>query len=279
MYLTIKAYSKQSYFQFYNKIGGIKKDFNKEILFDKIIYQNVKINFYNNLTILFNFEDHLGQSLEEEIEILIDKNIYVGSDEVGVGEKIGPLIVCAAKFLNFKNKKDAILETGGIKDSKKLDAQKISIISEKIKKYLNYKCIVLEPNKYNQLLKEGKNTKEINALTHHKLQEYFVSKRKQEIFVIDQFVNKRKYFEYLKRNDQKHINTEIVFVEKGEEKYLEIACAAIIAKSKYNAWVYEYFKNRNLSFLIKGKKINTIDIAKKIEMNRKDFENLFKEWN
>lgn len=279
MYLTIKAYSKQSYFQFYNKIGGAKKDFNKEILFDRIMYQNVKINFYNNLTILFNFNNDLGQLLEEEIEILIDHNIYVGSDEVGVGEKIGPIIVCATKFLNFKAKKDAILETGGIKDSKKLDAKKISIISEKIKKYLDYKCIVLEPNKYNKFLKEGKNTKEINALMHHQLQKHFLNKKRPEIFVIDQFVNKSKYFEYLKRNNQADINIEIVLQEKGEEKYIEIACAAIIAKSKYNNWIYEYFKNKNLSFLIKGKKINTIDIAKNIEMNRNDFENLFKDWN
>lgn len=276
MYLSIKAYSKQSYFEFYYKLGGLKKSFSENILFDQLKFNDLQINFYKNLTILFTYNQKLNQDIIGKIEILIDKRILIGSDEVGVGEKIGPIITCAGKFDNFSQKKTAILETGGIKDSKKLSAQEIKTKSKIIKKYFNYKCIIIEPNKFNQLLKEGKNTKEINALMHHKLHNYFIKENAKEIFVVDKFVNENKYFEYLERNKQTKIKQKIIFIEKGEDKYLEIAASAIIAKDKYNTWIYNYLNKHHLNHLLTGKKVNTNQIANNIASDQ--YKDLFKDW-
>ena len=50
--------------------------------------------------------------------MIIDKNLYVGVDEVGVGENVGPYVSCAISYENYESKKKVVLK--GIKDSKKM---------------------------------------------------------------------------------------------------------------------------------------------------------------
>jgi|GEM_PF-2208131 len=140
-YLNIKAYSKESFTKFYKSVGGKKTSPKSATIFDNLIFEETTITFYNNLTILF--KNNISKKLRNEIDVIIDKNLYVGSDEVGVGESIGPIVVCALKFKNLKSKKKVILN--GIKDSKKMSAKDITEKAAFIKKNSEYYIAVMEP--------------------------------------------------------------------------------------------------------------------------------------
>ena len=274
MYLSIKAYSEKSFFSFYKKAGGKKASISNEVVFDQLIFSNTQITFYKNLTILF--KGNISSALEELINIIIDKELYVGSDEVGVGESIGPIIACALKFNDFESKRKVILN--GIKDSKKLDANEVKIKSEFIKKYSEYFTVVIEPKKFNEIYKKLNNVKAINALMQNQLHKKFEGQGYKHI--TDQFVNKRKYDEYIKESDNTPFNGQLLLLTKAEEKYLEVSAAAIISKAMYNDWVVEKLKDEGINYKI-SKRLNAWDIFKKIESNEykvRDKDVFIKRW-
>ena len=74
----------------------------------------------------------------------IDPKIYyastIGSDEVGTGDYFGPIVVTAA-YVDKEN--ISFLEELGVKDSKKLNDEKILEIVPKIIKKIPYECLIL----------------------------------------------------------------------------------------------------------------------------------------
>lgn len=275
MYLNIKAFSLKSYLDFYKAIGGTKKyENNKNIIFDNLVFDNVKITFYKNLSILFN--GFISDKLNNMIDLIIDKNIYVGIDEVGVGESIGPLIVCALRFNNYQDKKKVILN--GIKDSKKMNAEEVREKSEFIKKHSKHYCVTMEPQKFNETYKKVPNTKKINAILQNELNKKF--EQEKLIHITDQFVNENKYNEYIQNSESSKFNGRIIFEQKAEEKYLEVAGAAIIAKSKFNNWVLESLKEDGIEFKVKNK-LDSWGLFLKIkndEIKVKDKNKYIKKW-
>ncbi len=274
MYLSIKAYSKNSFFDLYKKIGGQKSSFNKEVIFDQIIFENNQVTFYSNLTILFN--GIITENISNLINIIIDDELYVGSDEVGVGESIGPIVACSLKFLNYESKKKVIMN--GIKDSKKLSAKEVESKAEFIKKHSEYYVAIIEPYKFNEIYKKLNNVKAINALMQNQLHKKFEGKGFKHI--TDQFVNKNKYDEYIRESDNVPFDGELLLLTKAEEKYLEVSAAAIISKSIYNNWVIEKLKDEGINYKIKNK-LNAWDIFKKIDSGEycvKDKDLFIKRW-
>ena len=274
MYLSIKSYSEESFFEFYQKVNGNKNYSTKEVIFDQLIFEGIQITFYSNLTILFN--GRLSSKLKDLIDIIIDKELYVGSDEVGVGESIGPIIACALKFKNYECKKRVILN--GIKDSKKLDAKEIKEKAEFIKDNAEYYVITMEPSKFNLVYKKLSNVKAINALMQNELHKRFEGKGFKHI--TDQFVNKNKYDQYIRESDNNPFNGELMLLTKAEEKYLEVSAAAIISKSLYNDWVIDNLLKEGISYKIK-KRLNAWDIFTKIESGEykvKDKNIFVKKW-
>lgn len=274
MYLTIKAYSMNAFKEFYSLYANNKFRKN-EIIFDEIIVDNVKIIFYNNLTIFFN--GILSQKLINSIDILIDKQLYVGSDEVGIGEGVGPIVVCAVKFTNYFAKKKVILSN--IKDSKKMNYMDINRASNIIKENSIFKIEVLEPKKFNILYKKIKNIKLINAILHNKVIDEF---SKNDIKIIDAFASEKKFNEYLlSQNIIKSMSKEkIILEQKAEEKYYEVAAAAIIAKDYYNEWLINWAQKNKIKLSI-NKKINAQKLYldwknKKIEI--KNPNEIIKDW-
>ncbi len=277
MFFSIKAYSKESFLKFYNSVDGYKKTFDEQnIIFDEINYESSKITFYSNLTILIN--GSISNSLHEKINLLIDKNLYIGSDEVGVGESIGPIIVVSLKFKSLKDKKKAVIN--GIKDSKKLNFQQIKEKAEMLKKFTEYNSKIITPYEFNEIYKKISNVKMINALAHDELHKKWKNDANQ-IHVIDEFVSPSKYNEYLSKNNIKKNNSmNLISVTKGEEKYLEIAAAAIIAKDLFNSWVIDNLKKENVEIEIKNK-LNSWDIFQKIKKNKilvSDKSKFIKNW-
>ncbi len=247
MYTSIKAYTKEAFIEFYRKLGGTKNYSNLSVTFDIINRPEVQVTFYSNLTILF--KGTIDNDLYNLIDIIIDKELYVGSDEVGVGESIGPLVAAAIKFKSYEDKKKVILN--GIKDSKKMTAKEIKEKADFIKKHVEYYTATLEPLKFNEVYKSNQNVKAINALLQNELHKKFEGRGLTH--VTDQFVNEDKYNEYINNSDNEAFKGKLLLLTKAEEQYLEVSAAAIISKDIFNEWVIKEFKKDGITIKIESR--------------------------
>ena len=151
----------------------------------------------------------------------------IGSDEVGVGDFLLPIIVVAA-FVRGRDLK--MLEEFGVKDSKKLTDEKIREIAPQLLKKFFVSRLTLSNEKYNELIANGENLNSIKAKMHNRaLLNMFKKFPDTRNIFVDQFVAESKYFAYLNDpNEQKVIN--IVFKTKGESYYPCVALASVIAR-------------------------------------------------
>ena len=151
----------------------------------------------------------------------------IGSDEVGVGDFLLPIIVVAA-FMRGKDLKQ--LEAFGVKDSKKLTDEKIREIAPLLLKKFFVSKLALSNAKYNELIEKGENMNSIKAKMHNRaLLNMFKKFPDTRNIFVDQFVAESKYFGYLNDpNEQKVLN--IVFKTKGESYYPCVALASVIAR-------------------------------------------------
>ena len=151
----------------------------------------------------------------------------IGSDEVGVGDFLLPMIVVAA-FVRGKDLKT--LEDFGVKDSKKLTDEKIREIAPGLLKKFFVSKLSLSNEKYNELIAKGENMNSIKAKMHNRaLLNMFKKFPDTRNIFVDQFVAESKYFAYLNDpNEQKVLN--IVFKTKGESYYPCVALASVIAR-------------------------------------------------
>ena len=151
----------------------------------------------------------------------------IGSDEVGVGDFLLPLIVVAA-FVRGRDLK--MLEEFGVKDSKKLNDEKIREIAPLLLKKFFVSRLTLDNNHYNELIEQGENMNSIKAKMHNRaLLNMFKKFPDTRNIFVDQFVAESKYFAYLNDpKEQKVLN--IVFKTKGESYYPCVALASIIAR-------------------------------------------------
>jgi len=151
----------------------------------------------------------------------------IGSDEVGTGDYFGPLIVTAA----YVNKKDIpFLEKLGVTDSKKITDDKIKEIAPKLIKKIPHAIIILNNKDYNKHYSQQINMNKIKAVLHNKAIGLLLKKDhfKYDLIIIDQFVNKAKYYQYLE--NAPYIVKNLTFVIKAESKCLSVACASIISR-------------------------------------------------
>ena len=199
------------------------------------IYQDKK----NKHKVVFTGEDALTEARNWDITaeykekktekpsgwLCVDNQI--GSDEVGVGDFLLPVIVVAA-FVRGRDLK--MLEQFGVKDSKKLTDEKIKEIAPALVKKFFVSKLTLPNEKYNELITKGENLNSIKAKMHNRaLLNMFKKFPDTKNIFVDQFVAESKYFSYLNDpNEQKVIN--IVFKTKGESYYPCVALASVIAR-------------------------------------------------
>ncbi len=155
------------------------------------------------------------------------KDNQIGSDEVGVGDFLLPVIVVAA-FVRGKDLKE--LESFGVKDSKKLTDEKIMEISPLLLKKFFVSKLALPNDHYNELIEQGENLNSIKAKMHNRaLLNMFKKFPDTKNIFVDQFVAESKYFGYLNDpKEQKVLN--ITFKTKGESFYPCVALASCIAR-------------------------------------------------
>lgn len=196
-----------------------------------------------NKTVTFVGEDALNQArlFDENAEInkvkksteskyWVNIESQIGSDEVGVGDFLLPMIVVAA----FVRKKDIdMLKSYGVTDSKKLTDKEILEIGEHIATKFFISKLTLSNEKYNELIDKGENLNSMKAKMHNRalLNLYRKFPDTKYIFV-DQFCAEDKYFSYLNDKNEKQI-TNITFKTKGETYYPSVALASVIARYSF----------------------------------------------
>ncbi len=206
---------------------------------------------------------------EKKKEVINDKIDYyfvnsIGSDEVGTGDYFGPIIVTAS----YVNKNDInFLENLGVRDSKKLTDEKILKIAPEIMKKIPHVTINLTNEKYNEIYSSNINMNAIKAVLHNKALYSLINKKvfDYEMIVVDQFVNEKKYYEYLSKT--KFIVKNIHFTTKAEDKCLSVACSSIISRYIFLNEIKNIEKELNLIVPL-GAGSDVDLVAKKIADNK-----------
>lgn len=149
----------------------------------------------------------------------------IGSDEVGTGDVFGPIIVTSS----FVKKEDVeYLQEIGVCDSKKITDSKILEITPLIIKKVKYYSTMISNEEYNNTHSSDFNMNKIKAVMHDKV----LKRAKEEnpdvdYIVIDQFVNSRKYYEYLSGASPLY---GITFLTKAESQVMSVAVSSIISR-------------------------------------------------
>lgn len=151
----------------------------------------------------------------------------IGSDEVGVGDFFGPLIVCATRT-SYSDL--PLLKQLKVTDSKKLSDQYIREIAPKLKENLPHFVICLSPEKLTALVKQGSNPHKVLALAHNQVhlgiqQKYNISDLIPTF--VDAFTSIKVYKQYL--HDELYAK-DLTFKIQGELCYPSVAAASIIAR-------------------------------------------------
>lgn len=217
---------------------------------NKVMFQGISADVDANMW--RDMEAHLNngklpeESKKKEKKEDLDKTDYyfidsVGSDEVGTGDYFGPIVVTAA----FVSKKDiSMLEELGVRDSKKLTDDKILSIVPKFINVIPHETIIFDNISYNNC---NNNMNKIKAILHNNVILKLLKNNDlmYDKVVVDQFVNPRIYFVYLKEED--NVYKKLTFTTKAEDKCLSVACASLISR-------YIFLKEMDLL----SKKLNII---------------------
>jgi ribonuclease HIII len=177
----------------------------------------------------------------------IETYAAIGSDEVGTGDLFGPIVVCSA----YVSKTDiAFLESLGVKDSKAMTDAMISKIGPILANRLIHSILILNPEKYNEMVRKGYNMNKIKAYLHNHAIIKTSEKLTEKVPVIlDQFCEPPIYFNYLKT--EKLIYRDINFYTKAESVHISVAAASIIARYAFLAKMQQFSKYIGLN-LMKG---------------------------
>lgn len=216
-----------------DQIKKIKEFYKEEITDKKIPYADCFIAAEEcSITVYLSRKVVLqGAMAEHHAQIITSFSGFFahgGSDEVGTGDYFGPVCVCAVyigqdhlEFVNSLNPSD----------TKGMDDGQIKIIAKALIEKVPYSLLILPNDKYNVLHKKY-NMNAIKAILHNQCYLHLKKKvRNPFTGIIDQFTPEESYYRYLK--DEKEIFRDLRFETKAENKYLAVACGAIIARSAF----------------------------------------------
>ena len=175
---------------------------------------------------LINLNIHL---FDDEPLGWVDTDDQIGSDEVGTGDYLGPICVCAA----LVRKKDVpYLRKIGVADSKKLTDDFIMKVTPTLLKKFSYSQVSLSNEKYNELTLKGININEMKSRLHNRVLLNLIKKHGdiRNVYV-DKFVSESRYFTYASRD--KEIVKNIIFKTKGESRFPSVALASMIARYSF----------------------------------------------
>ena len=151
----------------------------------------------------------------------------IGSDEVGVGDFLLPMIVVAAYLKN--EDVDALIKLG-IHDSKKMTDEEILRIGPSLVEHFDFSKLTLSNAKYNEMISKGENINSLKAKLHNRALLNMKKKHHNgEAIFIDQFCSPKCFYRYLNDENEEKV-TDITFKTKGESSYPSVALASVIAR-------------------------------------------------
>ena len=154
----------------------------------------------------------------------------IGSDEVGAGDFLGPMIVVAAYI---KGKDIWKLKEYGVHDSKKLTDKQIMEIGPKIVKQFSFSKLTLPNSKYNEMIEKGENLNSLKAKMHNRALLNMCKEHPDALNIfVDQFVKEDTYYKYLNDKNEEQVKG-ILFKTKGESYFPCVALASVIARYSF----------------------------------------------
>jgi len=158
----------------------------------------------------------------------------IGSDEVGTGDYLGPIVVAS---VYVEQSQIAALKDLGVKDSKGLTDKRIRAIASQVKKIVPHNIITLQNDKYNKMVERGINAHGIKSFLHNKAIGTLQSQLgfSPEYMIVDEFIAIKTHFKYLRamQNTGKIIHNNLHFVKKGESVHVAVAAASILARDTF----------------------------------------------
>ncbi len=167
----------------------------------------------------------------------------IGSDESGSGDYFGPLVVAAV----YISKADEnFLKKFPIKDSKEMDDKTIIEVIPEIIERIPYSLMILNNDKYNQMIEKGFNLNALKAYLHAQAHKSISAKvGKKGPIIVDQFVSPQKYYEYLKDfDDVPQVQT---FITQAEKHYASVALSSMVARFAFLNQLRKLSKEIHLS--------------------------------
>jgi len=169
-----------------------------------------------------------------ELPVNIKELSVVGSDEVGVGDYLGPLVV-ASVYIDASQIN--ALAAIGVRDSKGLTDKRICEIAEQIKDLVIFKVVVFENKYYNAMIEKGLNAHVVKSFLHNKAIGELISDLPTypEYIIVDEFASKEHHLRYLNRLPKKPeiVDQNLYFVKKGETVHVAVAAASILAREAF----------------------------------------------
>lgn len=196
---------------------------------------------------------------EKEEKKWLDYSDQIGSDEVGVGDFLLPMIVVAS----FVKESDIpYLIKLGVRDSKKLSDKKILEIGEELTTKFDYSKLTLTNEKYNEMISKGENLNSLKAKMHNRAL-YNMHKKYEDVVAIyvDQFVNEKTYYKYLNDKDEPEVKG-IAFKTQGESYFPCVALSSVIARYSFLKEKEKLEQRYSMKFPF-GADINADKFAKK----------------
>lgn len=192
----------------------------------KVMFQGISADIDANM-----WREIDGQFKSEKEVTINDRKYYncssIGSDEVGTGDYFGPIVVSSC-YVSIDD--IPFVEGLGIKDSKKIDDEKILKIGAELAKRLKYKSMIMHNPEYNEKYSSSYNINKIKAIMHNKVLWRMVHEEnvKYDYIIVDEFAREKRYYEYIGGNPE--IQRGITFMTKAEDKNLAVACASVISR-------------------------------------------------
>lgn len=151
----------------------------------------------------------------------------IGSDEVGVGDFFGPLIVVAS----YVEEKDMpLLERFRIQDSKKMKDEYILEIGTQLEKRTNSYSCLLSAKKLSEIVTKGQNVHKVMAILHNHAQRKLAERchvSKDVVCYVDQFESEDLYLRHV---GKERIANPLYFRTRGETFFPSVALSSVLAR-------------------------------------------------
>lgn len=204
----------------------------------------------------------------------IDLEEQIGSDEVGVGDFLLPMVVVATHVRRSDIHK---LKELGIDDSKKMSDLKIREIGPTVLKTFEFSLLLIPNEKYNEMVDRGENINSLKAKMHNRALSNLL-KRTPDIYrvYVDQFCSEKSYYSYLDERDEPIVRN-IGFKTKGESYFPSVALASVIARFAFLVKMDELSEKYGVN-LLKGASSKVDEQAKLLlqKVGREEFDKIVK---